>query len=112
MGWLGTSVQLQRTSFTARRGTLRGMHFQRAPHGEAKLVRCTRGAVWDVLLDLRPGERFGRWVAMELTEANGLAVYLPAGFAHGFQVLGDGAEMHYQMAEQCSSGGRFRGALG
>jgi dTDP-4-dehydrorhamnose 3,5-epimerase len=89
------------TSFNARRGTLRGLHFQRAPHAEIKLVRCTRGAMFDVLLDLRPdAATFCRWQAVELTEDNGLAVYIPAGFAHGFQTLTDGTEVFYQMAER------------
>jgi dTDP-4-dehydrorhamnose 3,5-epimerase len=98
-GLAGDFVQCNASS-TMRRGTLRGMHFQRAPHGEAKLVRCTRGAVWDVLLDLRPGKTFGRWLAVELSGTNGLAVYVPAGLAHGFQTLSDGSEMHYQMAQR------------
>src|SRR4029077_1453880 len=77
-------------SFNARRGTLRGMHYQRAPHTETKLVRCTRGAVFDVLLDLRPDSAtFRRWQAAELNEQNGMAVYIPAGVAHGFQSLAD-----------------------
>jgi dTDP-4-dehydrorhamnose 3,5-epimerase len=93
------------TSFNAYRGTLRGMHFQRPPHEETKLVRCTRGAVQDVLLDLRPGAAtFCRWQAIELTEDNGLAVYIPGGFAHGFQTLTDNAEVFYQMAERYHPG--------
>ena len=88
------------TSFNPRRGTLRGLHFQRPPHEEIKLVRCTRGVVLDVLLDLRPGSAtFRHWQAVELTGDNGLAVYIPAGFAHGFQTLADDAEVLYQMAE-------------
>jgi dTDP-4-dehydrorhamnose 3,5-epimerase len=89
------------TSYNARRGTLRGMHFQRAPHAEIKLVRCTRGAMFDVMLDLRPDvATFCRWQAIELTAENGLAVYVPAGFAHGFQTLADGTEVLYQMTER------------
>lgn len=89
------------TSFNARRGTLRGMHFQRAPHEEIKLVRCTKGAVLDVLLDLRPdAPTFCRWQAVELNEENGIAIYIPAGFAHGFQTLIDNSEVFYQMAER------------
>lgn len=88
------------TSFNARRGTLRGMHLQRAPHAEIKLVRCTRGSVLDVLLDLRPDSAtFRHWQAVELTQDNGLAVYVPAGVAHGFQILTDASEVFYQMAE-------------
>jgi len=99
-GLAGDFVQCN-ASFNARRGTLRGMHYQRAPHGEAKLVRCSRGAACDVLLDLRLGSAtFGRWQAVELTAGNGLAVYIPSGFAHGFQTLADNVELHYQMAER------------
>jgi dTDP-4-dehydrorhamnose 3,5-epimerase len=85
-------------SFNARRGTLRGMHYQAAPHGEPKLVRCVRGAVYDVALDLRPDSpAYRRWHAVELTADSALALYLPAGLAHGFQTLADDTEVHYQM---------------
>lgn len=87
------------TSFNHRRGTLRGMHYQAAPHAEAKLVRCTRGAVYDVLLDLRAGSpTWGRWVAVELTAESGRAVYIPEGVAHGFQTLADASEVFYQIS--------------
>ena len=87
-------------SFNLRRGTLRGMHYQAAPHAEAKLVRCTRGAVHDVVLDLRPeSQSFRRWMAVELTADNGRAVYIPEGCAHGFQTLADNTEVFYQMSE-------------
>lgn len=87
-------------SFNRRRGTLRGMHFQAAPHEEAKLVRCTRGALFDVIVDLRPNSpTFRKWEAFELTDGNGLAIYVPAGFAHGFQTLVDDTEVLYQMSE-------------
>jgi len=87
-------------SYNARRGTLRGLHYQGEPHPEAKLVRCTRGAVWDVAVDLRPGSptRY-RWFALELTADNRRALYVPAGFAHGFQSLTDASELLYQMSE-------------
>ena len=99
-GLAGDFVQCN-TSYNARRGTLRGMHFQRAPHEETKLVRCTRGAIFDVVLDLRPdAPTFCRWRAVELTADNGLALYVPGGFAHGFQSLTDEAEVFYQMSEQ------------
>jgi dTDP-4-dehydrorhamnose 3,5-epimerase len=89
------------TSFNAHRGTLRGMHCQRAPYDEAKLVRCTRGMVLDVLLDLRPNSAtFRHWQGVELTGDNGLSVYIPAGFAHGFQTLTDNAELLYQITER------------
>jgi dTDP-4-dehydrorhamnose 3,5-epimerase len=87
-------------SFNRRRGTLRGMHFQAAPHQEAKLVRCTRGALVDVVLDLRPGSpTFGKWEAFDLSEANHTAVYVPEGVAHGFQTLVEDTEVLYQMSE-------------
>ena len=99
-GLIGEFIQCS-ASFNARRGTLRGMHYQRAPHAETKLVRCTRGAVFDVLLDLRPASAtFRRWQAAELSADNGVAVYIPAGVAHGFQSLADASEVFYQIAER------------
>jgi dTDP-4-dehydrorhamnose 3,5-epimerase len=87
------------TSFNARAGTLRGMHYQRNPHAEAKLVRCARGAIYDVALDLRADSRsFLCWHAVELTADNGLAYFIPAGCAHGFQTLQDGSEVFYQIS--------------
>lgn len=91
-------------SFNARRGTVRGMHFQEKPHEEAKLVRCTRGAIYDVILDLRKGSRtHKRWTAVELTADNGRMLYVPEGFAHGFQTLEDNSEVFYQMSEMYHS---------
>ena len=88
-------------SFNVRRGTLRGMHFQRAPCEETKLVRCSRGAVLDVLLDLRPDSgTYRQWQAIELTQDNGLEVYIPGGVAHGFQTLTDETELFYQMTQR------------
>ena len=87
-------------SFNRKRGTLRGMHYQAAPHEEAKLVRCTMGAIYDVMIDLRKASpTFHQWVAAELTAENHRAVYIPEGFAHGFQTLTDDAEVFYQMSE-------------
>lgn len=87
-------------SFNPKRGTLRGMHYQAKPHEEAKLVRCTRGAVYDVIIDLRDGSPTrGKWASVELTAANGLLLYVPEGFAHGFQTREDGSEVFYQMSE-------------
>ena len=84
------------TSFSAREGTLRGMHYQAAPHEEAKLVRCTRGAIYDVALDLRPeSPAFRHWFGVELTEENGLALYVPEGCAHGFLTRVDASEVLY-----------------
>jgi dTDP-4-dehydrorhamnose 3,5-epimerase len=86
-------------SFNTRAGTLRGMHWQAAPHEEVKLVRCTAGAAFDVVADLRPDSpTYRKWVGVELTAANRRAVYIPAGFAHGFQTLADGTELFYQMS--------------
>ena len=76
------------------------MHFQCAPHAEAKLVRCTRGGIYDVIVDLRPDSpTFRRWLAVELTDENRRALYVPRGFAHGFQTLADDCEVFYQMSE-------------
>ena len=86
-------------SFNRRAGTLRGMHWQAAPHEEAKLVRCTAGAAYDVVLDVRDGSpTLGKWVAVELTAANRRAVFIPGGFAHGFQTLADNTELFYHMS--------------
>ncbi len=87
-------------SFNQRRGTLRGLHFQAPPLAEVKLVRCTRGAIFDVAVDLRPdSSTFRRWVGVELTQENGRAIYIPRGFAHGFLTLADATEVSYQMSE-------------
>lgn len=86
-------------SFNARKGTLRGLHFQVPPHTEVKLVRCTRGALFDVAVDLRPDSpTFRQWVGVELTENDGRALYVPRGFAHGFLSLADGSEASYQIS--------------
>jgi len=82
--------------FSPRKGTLRGMHFQAAPHAEVKLVRCTRGAVCDVIIDLREGSRtFRKWHAVELSADNHRMIYAPEGFAHGYLTLTDDAEIYY-----------------
>jgi len=86
-------------SYNRRRGTLRGMHFQRAPHEEIKLVRCVRGAIFDVIIDLRPDSpTYMRWEAFELTAENGRSLYVPSGFAHGFQTLVDHVDVIYQVS--------------
>jgi dTDP-4-dehydrorhamnose 3,5-epimerase len=86
-------------SFSERRGTLRGMHLQAPPHAEAKLVRCTRGAIHDVILDLRRGSpTFGEWWAVEMAPAAGPLLYVPEGVAHGFQTLEPETEVTYQMS--------------
>ncbi len=86
-------------SFNRKKGTLRGMHYQQSPHGQVKVVRCSRGAIYDVIIDLRPGSpTFKQWVGAELTADNHLALYVPTDFAHGFQTLEDNSEVLYQMS--------------
>ena len=88
------------SSFNKQRGTLRGMHYQTAPHEEVKLARCTAGAIYDVIVDLREDSPTrSQWIAMELSAANRLMVYIPKGFAHGFQTLADETEVFYQVSE-------------
>jgi dTDP-4-dehydrorhamnose 3,5-epimerase len=95
---LDARVSQCNTSFNERAGTLRGLHYQDEPHGEGKLVRCTRGAVFDVLVDLRPeSATFCRWQGFELRADGVVSLFVPAGFAHGFQTLEDASEVHYQM---------------
>lgn len=80
-------------------GTLRGLHFQTAPHEEAKLVRCTRGVIYDVIVDLRPDSpAHAKWLGVELDAERGTALYIPKGFAHGFQTLAGGAEVLYMIS--------------
>ena len=87
-------------SHNRRRGTLRGMHYQAAPHAEDKLVRCIHGAIWDVIIDLRPeSPTYLQYRGVELNAARGRALYVPKGFAHGFQSLTDDAQVFYQMSE-------------
>lgn len=98
----GLDIRLSQCSisFNHRRGTLRGLHFQAEPWPEAKLVRCTSGAIWDVIVDLRPeSPTLGQFHAAELTSGNRHALWIPAGFAHGFQTLTDDAEVLYQISE-------------
>ena len=97
---LDTRLAQCNVSFNSKRGTLRGLHYQVPPHGEAKLVRCTQGAIWDVMVDLRPeSASFKRWFGAELSAGNRRALYIPEGFAHGFQTLTDDAEVLYLMSE-------------
>ena len=94
-GWNKPIVQINH-SYTAGRGTVRGMHFQYPPHAEMKLVSCIRGEVWDVAIDIRAGSKtFLRWHAESLSADNGRALLIPQGFAHGFQALTDDAELLY-----------------
>ena len=93
--WVQCSI-----SYNARRGIIRGLHYQLPPYEEAKLVRCTMGSIHDVVLDLRQqSPTFGRHLAIVLSATNRLAVYVPPGCAHGFQVLEDGTEVFYQISE-------------
>jgi len=94
------------------KGTLRGMHYQLPPFAQPKLVRCTRGAIYDVAVDLRPDSpTFKQWAAVELSQNNHLMFYIPTGFAHGYQTLTDDAEVFYQMSEvyapDCARGVRW-----
>ncbi len=87
-------------SHNRKRGTLRGLHRQVAPHEETKIVRCPRGGIYDVILDLRPDSpTYRRWHGAELSETNHRALYIPGGVAHGFQTLVDDSDVHYQMSE-------------
>jgi dTDP-4-dehydrorhamnose 3,5-epimerase len=87
-------------SYSTRRGTLRGMHYQCDPHGEAKLVRCVKGAICDVIIDIRPGSpTYRNWQQFELSGMNGHQLYIPKGFAHGFQTLSDDVEVSYLISE-------------
>ena len=96
---LNPCVSQCNVSFNKQAGTLRGMHFQIAPHAEAKLVRCTMGAVYDVVIDLRAASpTFRQWTGVELTAENRRAIYIPEGFAHGAQTLVDNTELFYQMS--------------
>ena len=96
---LSTELAQCSLSYSARSGTLRGMHFQRPPHEEEKLVRCVCGAIWDVVIDLRPASpTYRQWQGFELSAANRRALYIPKGFAHGFQTLADDTEVAYQIS--------------
>lgn len=87
-------------SFNTQKGTLRGMHYQDAPNVEAKLVRCSAGAIYDVILDLRPASpTYCKWHAAELTSENREMLYVPEGFAHGFQTLAGSTEVFYQISK-------------
>jgi dTDP-4-dehydrorhamnose 3,5-epimerase len=97
---LNSSLVQCSVSFNGRKGTLRGIHYQIAPHEETKLVRCTRGAMYDVVVDLRPqSPTFKDWIAVVLTAENRKMVYVPKGCAHGFLTLKDDSEVFYQMSE-------------
>ena len=95
---LATVFVQHSVSHTARVGTVRGMHFQRSPHEEVKIVRCVAGAIYDVLIDIRPGSpTYMQWEAYELNAGDGRHLYVPTGFAHGFQTLAPATEVGYMM---------------
>ena len=95
---LDPTVAQCNASFNTQRDILRGMHYQAEPHGESKLVRCVRGSIFDVAVDLRPDSAtYCAWHGVELSAANRLALYIPAGLAHGFQTLSSDCEVLYQM---------------
>jgi dTDP-4-dehydrorhamnose 3,5-epimerase len=97
---LATTFVQGSVSHTLRRGTIRGMHFQRAPHQEVKLIRCIKGAIYDVLIDIRPeSSTYMQWEAYELKAGDMLQLYVPRGLAHGFQTLAPETEVFYMMDE-------------
>jgi dTDP-4-dehydrorhamnose 3,5-epimerase len=109
---LTSSISQINVGFSPSKGTLRGLHYQEAPHAESKLVRCTRGAIWDVIVDLRPGSPTrGQWVGAELTADNANMIFAPEGFAHGYQTLCDDTEVGYltsqPYAPQAARGVRY-----
>jgi dTDP-4-dehydrorhamnose 3,5-epimerase len=102
---LSSRIVQANLSCNPRRGTLRGMHYQVPPHQEVKLVRCVRGAIWDVIIDVRPGSpTFLQWIGVELTASNHRMLYVPEGVAHGFQTLADDTEAFYQVTEPHAPG--------
>lgn len=109
---LDTAIVQCNISYNKKKGTLRGMHYQAPPYEEAKIVNCTKGAIYDVVLDLRKDSKtYCQWVAVELTDENFKMVYIPKGCAHGFQTLKDDTMVYYQMTEffhlECASGVRW-----
>jgi len=97
---LETNFVQHSVSHSARKHTLRGMHYQSAPHAEVKVVSCIRGAIMDVIVDLRPhSPNYRRWTAYELSDTNNRRLYIPKGFAHGFQTLSDDAVVSYLISE-------------
>jgi dTDP-4-dehydrorhamnose 3,5-epimerase len=98
-GLPGRMVQAN-LSLTRRTGTLRGLHWQSAPHEEDKLVRCVRGAIWDAIVDIRPASpTYCKWLGVELSDSNGRMLLVPRGFAHGFVTLTDDVAVHYLMSQ-------------
>jgi dTDP-4-dehydrorhamnose 3,5-epimerase len=109
---LDTKIAQESVSYNRLRGTVRGLHFQRAPHEETKIVQCTRGAIFDVIVDMRPySSSYLQWQGFDLTAETRRAVYIPKGFAHGFQTLAEHCEVAYKMstfyAPEASGGYRY-----
>lgn len=97
---VGVDFVQDNQSFSAAKGTLRGLHFQAPPHAQDKLVRCTRGRIWDVAVDFRTGSpTFGKWTAAELTADKGEQIFVPAGFLHGFVTLETDCEVSYKVSD-------------
>ena len=97
---LTTRLSQANVSYNKKMGTLRGMHYQLSPYEETKLVRCTRGAIYDVIIDLRPASpTYTQWIGVELTAENYKMLYVPEDFAHGFQTLEDNTEVTYQVSQ-------------
>lgn len=97
---LNTNFVQANVAFNIRRGTLRGMHYQSFPYEEAKLIRCTKGAIYDVIIDIRKNSPTrGNWIAVELAAGNYRMFYVPEGFAHGYQTLEDDTEVSYQLSQ-------------
>lgn len=97
---LNTNIVQSNVSLSRKKGTIRGMHFQRSPFQETKLVRCTKGAVYDVIIDLRPDSpTFKKWIGVKLTEDNHKMIYVPENFAHGFITLEDNSEVYYLVTQ-------------
>lgn len=97
---LNSNVVQVNVSNNRKKGTLRGMHYQVSPYEETKLIRCTKGALYDVIIDLRPdSETYKQWIGVELTAGNYKSLYVPEGFGHGFQTLEDDTEATYQVTE-------------
>lgn len=102
---LNTAMVQANVSYNAKKGTLRGMHMQVAPYEETKLVRCTRGAIYDVIVDMREGsETYKQWIGVELTADSYRMLYVPEGFAHGFITLSDNADVTYQVTQFYTAG--------
>jgi dTDP-4-dehydrorhamnose 3,5-epimerase len=109
---LTSELSQSNVGFSCRKGTVRGLHFQRFPHAEAKIVRCTRGSMFDVIVDLRPeSSTYKRWFGVELSDENRKMIYVPEGMAQGYMTLQDNTEMNYHTSEffdaEAASGVRF-----